>query len=118
VAEAKESASTSSKASSGGEEVEFIDLGDRTLVIDNRGAVQRRDIIPKSSRDIGVSAAVRQELEERIEADVSAAKEAAEADPKVNLPPVESDEDIAKREKAAAEAIAKADEAAAAPPES
>ena len=96
--------------------ITYVDLGDRTLEIDNRGPVQRRTILPKSARDIGVATAMRQELEDRIEAEhVAPAKMAEEAasDPNANLPPAESDEDRAKREKAAEEAIAKADEQAA-----
>ena len=96
------------------ETTEYIDLGDRWLEIDNSGPVQRRTVLPKSTRDMGVAAAVRQELEARIETEFPKVEE---VDPKDNLPPVESDDDRAKREKATAAALAKADEQQAAPVE-
>ena len=93
------------------DEITYVDLGDRWMEIDNRGDVQRRTILPKSARDIGVATALRQELEARIEQEVIApAKAAEEADPLDSLPPAESDEDREKREKKAQEQIAKADE--------
>lgn len=96
------------------EDVVYIDEGDRWLKIDNTGPVQRREYLPKSARDIGVATSLRQELEARIESEVTGpAKDAAAAAKNpaaTRLPPAESDEDRAKREKAAAEAIAKADE--------
>jgi hypothetical protein len=100
-----------------GGDVEYIDQGDKWLVIDNRGSVQKRRTLPKSIRDIGVAPTVRASLEQDAE-DAAARDEAlANADPLVYVPPAESDEDKAAREKAETEAIAKADEQRTAPPE-
>jgi hypothetical protein len=103
--------STSVEAEDGGS-VEYIDLGDRTLVIDNSGPVQRREVLPKALRDIGVTPQMRQELEARIEGEQAVAAAAAadaERDPTEDLPPAEDYEAVQARE--AAEAVAKANEA-------
>jgi hypothetical protein len=96
------------------EPITHIDMGDHWLEIDNRGPVQQRRSLPKSLRGFGVTAAVRKELEDRVQNEVVIpAKVAAEAaDPDNLLPPVEDDDAIAKREKKAAEQIAAADKQA------
>lgn len=90
--------------------VEYIDQGDKWLVIDNRGSVQRRKTVPKSIRDIGVAPTVRADLEAQYEAAKERDEALANEDPLVTVPPAESDEDREKREKEETEALARADE--------
>lgn len=96
------------------EGITYIDLGDRTLEIDDRGPVQQRRVYPKSLRGFGVSAAVRRELEQRIETEVKAparlAQEEADTDPIDRLPPVEDDDARENRERRARELEDQADE--------
>lgn len=96
--------------------IEYVDLGDRTLVIDNTGDVQRREILPKSLRSVGVTPQQRQELEERIEAENAAALKAREETaeepyPTESLPPVEDYDAIKEREAHAEERMREADRA-------
>jgi len=105
-----EGSSTTTVTAEEGGEVTYIDQGDRWLVIDNRGAVQKRKTLPKSVRDIGVAPTVRTALEEEFQAAAERDEEAANVDPLVFVPPAESDEDKAAREQAATEALAAADE--------
>ena len=97
------------------DEIIYIDQGDRTLEIDNRGPVQQRRVWPKSQRGMGVSAAVRKELEDRVETEIEPLRKLREeeANPDVDtlLPPVEDPDAVEKREKKAREQLDKANEA-------
>ena len=96
----------SSEPDTGGA-ITYVDMGDYTIEIDNRGPVQQRRRLPKSSRGLGVSAATRKELEERIEAEIVAPAKLAEeqSDPAALLPPAEDEDAVAKREKKAREQL-------------
>jgi hypothetical protein len=116
VAEQKESKAVAQGGGSGDDVIQYIDMGDYTLEIDNRGPVQQRRKLPKSTRGIGVAAATRRELEARIQQEVIEPQkvwEEAQSRGEDSLPPEEDDEAAAKREKTAGEALAKADQAAA-----
>lgn len=99
-----------------GGEITYVDQGDRTLVIDNRGPTQQRYTLPKSQRgSIAVSAAVRQELEDRVETEIEPLRKLREeeANPDVDdlLPPVEDPDDVKKREEKAFKQLEEANKA-------
>lgn len=106
---ARQSSNTTVTAEDGGT-VEYIDQGDKWLIIDNRGPVQRRRTVPKSIRDIGVAPSVRTSLEEEFKTAKERDEELANVDPLVYVPPAETDEDREAREQAEVEALAAADE--------